>query len=228
MPDLLKPVSGRVFAKMVGQSEGAVRKAKNRNSIVNGLTDDGQFIPQIAAAEWGKEILPEFLTDAPNPKPEKKTAAAKPPAKPVKKQAPKKPVRKPKAPAIPSFDEMADGIMNEEVPEPDDLELFDDDPGEEIPDGLSKPEAERQIAVLKAKTMRLVYAEKVGDMIPKAKIKTAAFLVGQSIRTSVEGITNRVLDHILAAPTRPEAKHILDEEIHNTLLQVMKNLEREI
>ena len=59
--DLYAPVSGRQFGKMVGQTEGAVRKAKGRFSIIEGITADGKFIPIIAANEWGKEILPEFL-----------------------------------------------------------------------------------------------------------------------------------------------------------------------
>ena len=59
--DLNKPVSGRELARLTGQSEGAVRKAKNRGSILQGLTADGKFIPAIACNEWGKPVLKEFL-----------------------------------------------------------------------------------------------------------------------------------------------------------------------
>ena len=61
--DLTKPVSGRELARLTGQSEGAVRKAKNRGSILNGLTANGKFIPSIASNEWGKPILKEFLSE---------------------------------------------------------------------------------------------------------------------------------------------------------------------
>lgn len=47
---------------MVGQSEGAVRKARDRQSIVEGITTEGKYIPSIASEEWGKPILKEFLS----------------------------------------------------------------------------------------------------------------------------------------------------------------------
>ena len=60
--DLLKPVSGRQFAKMVGvSSDNAVRKAVVRGSILRGyIKSEKMFIPKIAADEWGKDILPEY------------------------------------------------------------------------------------------------------------------------------------------------------------------------
>jgi len=54
-------VSYRAFAKMVGLSEGAVRKAVERGTIVQGVTGKDtaspKIIPTIAAKEWGKSII---------------------------------------------------------------------------------------------------------------------------------------------------------------------------
>lgn len=212
--DLLKPVSGRQFAKMVGQSEGAVRKAISRCSIVEGLTADKKIIPITASNEWGKAILPEFLNDAPVVRKMKPTPAARVQTV-VKKPAIKKQVKKEK-PEPTNFEEVVKQAMSEKLPHVSDEEidaLFE----ETDPDDVTKPEAERQAAIVKVKILRLSYEEKRGQMVPITKVNTVLFGYGQEIRTAVEGIPNRVLDKILGASNRHDAKKIFEREIYETL-----------
>lgn len=208
--NLYEPVSGRQFAKMVGQSEGAVRKAVARQSIVDGLTADGKYIPITASNEWGKPILPEFLPAG--------TTSNPAPAKQQKKKI-----------TIPeeaiTADQIVNEVLNEKVPRLKKTpaissEDFDDEEDEDEnndPAWISKPEAERRTAIHKSEILQIALAEKRGQLIPKEKISTILFGYGQEIRVSFESLTNRVLDRILAAETRHEAKRILDEEIHATL-----------
>ena len=202
---------------MVGQSEGAVRKAISRCSIVEGLTADKKIIPITASNEWGKAILPEFL-NAPVKKiieKPKRAVTVVPVAKSVKKPTIKKPVKKEK-PEPTNFEEVVKQAMSEKLPHVSDEEidaLFE----ETDPDDVTKPEAERQAAIVKVKILRLSYEEKRGQMVPITKVNTVLFGYGQEIRTAVEGMPNRVLDKIIGATNRHEAKKIFEREIYETL-----------
>lgn len=211
--DLSKPVSGRQFAKMVGQSEGAVRKAVERHSILKGKNYDGKYIPEIASLEWGKPILEEFLNGPVEIK------------KPEQKKTPAKPKLEKHDPV--TAEDFVQEIMNEPLPKVSKEEV-ESEPDEELSDSSPKHEAERKTAIYKAKMAELAYREKKGDMIPRSKISTILFGYGQEIRTSFEGLTNRVLDRILATENRHEAKRILDEEIYNILNEVSEIPKREI
>lgn len=204
--DLNKPVSGRELARLTGQSEGAVRKAKNRGSILNGLTSDGKFIPAIASMEWGKPILQEFLDSVEVP--EKQATKEKP----VKIQVPKKQKKEPE-----TIEDFVNEIMHEKLPVAGADDLDDETVSADLDDRIQKPEAERVTAVLKAKILQITYKEKQGQLVPIDKVNTVLFGYGQEIRNAVEGITNRCIDNILIAKTRNEAKRILDDEIYNTL-----------
>lgn len=204
--DLKKPVSGRQFAKMVGQSEGAVRKAVSRNSILKGVTADGKYIPEIAAAEWGKKILPEFL----KPQPAKTKAVKLAP----QKKTPEIKIEKKLKP-----DDIIKGILDEEYDDEFKFPEIDDDEIEDGPlnENSSKAEAERKLAIYKAQIMELGYQEKKGEMIPKSKLKVL-FEYGAQIRSSFESLPDKLLDEILAnADDRQVAKRIFVEGIHETL-----------
>ena len=54
-------------------------------------------------------------------------------------------------------------------------------------------------------------------MVPITKVNTVLFGYGQEIRTAVEGMPNRVLDKIIGATNRHEAKKIFEREIYETL-----------
>jgi phage terminase Nu1 subunit (DNA packaging protein) len=206
--DLTKPVSGRELARLTGQSEGAVRKAKNRGSILKGLTADGKFIPSIASNEWGKPILKEFFSDS--------VEAKKPVVKKldsVKTKVPKK--EKKEAETI---EEFVNEIMHEKLPSAEADDLDDETVSEELDDRIQKPEAERVTAVLKAKILQITYKEKQGQLVPIDKVNSVLFGYGQEIRNAFESVPDRIIDRILAvAEKRHEARKILVDEIHDTL-----------
>jgi phage terminase Nu1 subunit (DNA packaging protein) len=212
--DLNQPVSGRELARLTGQSEGAVRKARDRQSIIKGLTSDGKYIPLIASEEWGKPILQEFL------------GAKK---KPVKKEVSVKPIVLKKQKKEPeTIDEIFDEIMSEKLPAAQADDLDDETVSAELDDVIPKTEAERITSVLKAKILQITYAEKKGQLVPIEKVNSVLFGYGQEIRNAVEGITNRCIDNILSTETRNEAKRILDDEIYNTLMLLSDITERGI
>lgn len=223
--DLNKPVSGRELARLTGQSEGAVRKAKNRGSILEGLTADGKFIPAIACNEWGKPVLDKFLVPVKivpvkesvlkimdDVISEKTYPNSKKP-QPVKSVPAPKKIKK----EAETIEEVIDEIMHEKLPTADADDLDDETVSEELDDKIQKPEAERVTAVLKAKILQITYKEKQGQLVPIDKVNSVLFGYGQEIRNAVEGITNRCIDNILSSKTRQEAKRLLDDEIYNTL-----------
>ena len=220
--DLNKPVSGRELARLTGQTEGAVRKAKNRGSIVNGLTPDGKFIPLIASKEWGKPILKQFLSEKTTVKTVAKTAV-KPAIKktPLVKKTPsvklvptpKKPKKEPE-----TFDEVIDEIMHEKLPSARADDLDDETVSQDLDDRIDKPEAERITSVLKAKILQITYAEKKGELVPIDKVNSVLFGYGQEIRNAFESVPDRIIDRVLAvSDKRHEAKRILEQEIYETL-----------
>lgn len=208
MLDLKTPVSQRQFAKMVGQAESAVRKAVSRQSIVAGRNADGKIIPEIAAREWGKVILPEF-----SGKPAK---AIKPKPAAVVKPALAKRGPKPKEKPLPVT---ADEFLHE-----DDDDLPDDITEEEIhgdtmelSEKSSKADADRVQAIYKAKMAEIAYQKSRGDLIPREKLKVL-FEYGANIRSAVKNLRNTVLDDIIAnANDRQVASIIFDEAIDKTL-----------
>lgn len=207
--DLKKPVSGRQFAKMVGQAESAVRKAVTRGSIIEGRTPDGKLIPEVAAREWGKDILPEYVGSEKTVKPAKKD---------VEKPDPKKPTtRKRKTPELTTAEEVVKSVLSEHSEEVDEEDLEDEDVEKELSDKIKKPEAERVTSILKAKILQIALREKQGELISRKKVTPILFAYGQEIRVALEGLSNRTIDKILACNTRNEAKRVMDEEIHNTL-----------
>lgn len=203
--DLTTPVSNRQFAKMVGRPESSVRKAKERQSILEGVTADGKLIPEIAAREWGVLILPEF------------GGSEKPVVKKTVTPAKIKIVKSKPAPI--TADDFVKEMLGEPVPKvsKEDVDDFDEDQEDEMSEGTTKVEAERRIAIFKAKMAELAYKEKKRTLISVDKLKIIQEY-GAQIRTDIEGIPDRIIDEILAnADDRKASKRILIEEIYNTL-----------
>ena len=234
--DLYEPVSGRQFGKMVGQTEGAVRKAKNRFSIIEGITPDGKFIPIIAANEWGKEILPEFLNGAVQnfpPKIEKPKVVKVEKQKPAKIVIEKPVVVKHSEPKIEkvaktqkqkkqkheaeTVEEIVAEIMHEKLPTADADDLSDESVSEELDDRILKPEAERVTAVLKAKILQITYQEKQKQLVPIEKVNKVYFDFGVEIRNTFEALPNQVIDKIRACDNRHEALRVLNTAIFDAL-----------
>lgn len=225
MVDLMKPVSGRQFAKMVGlSSDNSCRKAVERGSILRGyIKSEKKFIPKIAAQEWGKDILPEYLSVSEIAA--QKKNAVKPQTKPRPKAPAKKQVEKTTA------DEIVNDILKE-IPNKKNtgqVEAFfndDDDEleDEEHPDGLiSKPEAERRSAIHKSEILEIALAEKRGQMISIEKINSAFYKYGVEIRSALEAMPAQIIDKVRACETRHEALRVMDDaifEVLNTLADI--------
>lgn len=224
--DLKLPVSGRELARLTGQSEGAVRKAKARGSILNGVTADGKFIPAIASNEWGKPILKEFLSSENINEVygkamdklknavavEKKINSVKK-IPSVKTTVPKKQKKEPE-----TIEDLVNEIMHEKLPSAEADDLDDETVSEELDDRIQKPEAERVTAVLKAKILQITYKEKQGQLVPIDKVNSVLYGYGQEIRNAFESVPDRIIDRILAvAEKRHEARKILVDEIHDVL-----------
>lgn len=75
-------------------------------------------------------------------------------------------------------------------------------------------------AVFKAKLRELEYRRKSGELISKEATYRALFALGQEIRSSLQAIPDRVIDEILAAPTRNDAHTVLTREIHDVLARL--------
>lgn len=209
--DLNKPVSGRELARLTGQSEGAVRKARDRGSILKGIAPDGKYLPLIASNEWGKPILLEFLKPSVKPVEVKKPVVKK--SQSVKPTpAPKKEKKEPE-----TIEEFVAEIMHEKLPSADADDLDDETVSEELDDKIQKPEAERVTAVLKAKILQITYKEKQGQLIPRDKLAGILFGYGQEIRVACEGYVNTVLDPVRALENRHEAKRFMEEEMYKIL-----------
>ena len=235
--DLNIPVSGRQFAKMVGQAESAVRKAKTRGSIIKGITSDGKFIPSVAAKEWGKSILPEFggskktvvvktIELKPARKPIEKKIVIEPiiesisePTKETKQRYVKSPTLSKKEKKEPeTIEEFVAEIMHEKLPSAKADDLDDETVSADLDGYVDKPEAERITSVLKAKILQITYAEKKGELVPIDKVNSVLFGYGQEIRNAFESVPDRIIDKILAvADKRHEARRILADEIQDTL-----------
>jgi hypothetical protein len=191
---------------MVGQTEGAVRKAVERQSIVKGLTADKKYIPAIASAEWGKAILPEYMVETVVP------AAAIPPKKKAGRPLKEKPDPR-------TADEFVAGMMAEPLPEvtQDEVDQFDETQAEALNNQTTKIEAERRIAIFKAKMAEIALREKQGELLPRAKLEKVLYGYGQEIRTMISAITAQVIDKIRACDDRHEAVRVLDNAIHEAL-----------
>ncbi len=219
--NLNEPVSGRQFAKMVGQAESAVRKAVQRGSIVKGVTAEKKYIPLVASNEWGKMILPEYL-DVEN---YEKTSKNIKPA-PVKKTLTKKkttPAKKEPQTA----EEVVAEIMSDPVIELSDDEINEDVDGD-LDDKILKPEAERITAILKAKILQLALKEKQGKLLPVDKVNSVLFGYGQEIRNTFEALPAQVIDRLRACDNRHEALRVLTDAIFDALNLLADISSREI
>jgi len=207
--NLNTPVSNRQFAKMVGQSEGAVRKAVARQSIVAGVVN-GKIIPAKASEEWGKPILPEFGGGPVQVKP----PIEKPPRKiPERRKPAREKIRREKPLPVTAEDWLQDD--DEPLPAVTDEEIANEPT--EFNENSSKIEADRRQSVYKAKMAELAYLEKKGDMIPFAKIDKLLFRYGSEIRTVLEALPAQIIDKIRSCDDRHAALRVLTDSMHDSL-----------
>lgn len=83
--------------------------------------------------------------------------------------------------------------------------------------GPTIAKAKLKSEVLKAAKLELEYKEKVGTLVEKSKIYKALYEIGQEMRTAFQTLPDRVIDEILAAPSRNHAHQILFNAIADEL-----------
>ena len=108
---------------------------------------------------------------------------------------------------------------------PEEEEEFDFTDG--IPDGTSKAEADRMIAVYKAKKARLEYLETEGQLVDKGLVYTTLFNFANQVRDNLMNVPDRCIDNVLAADNRNASIIILGGEISKALtaLSSTENIE---
>lgn len=97
-----------------------------------------------------------------------------------------------------------------------------------IPDNTSKSEADRMIAVFKAKKARLEYMQTEGDLIDKGLVYSRLYDFAGIVRDALMNVPDRIIDDVLAADGRNKAIIILGNEIASALTALSKTDEFEI
>lgn len=192
-------VSIREYARRIGVSDTAVRKAIKSDKIIKGLVRDQNgnplIIPTIATEEWrlSRDITHVKTVSAkldtalkPKPKPQKGS---------VQKSKPQRTEPQPKAKLEP----------------------------EPFEDPISKMEnslvaAKRAQAVYKAKMMELEMKQKQGLLVDKKLVYSALFDAGKELRQAFEALPDRWIDQIISASKdRNKAHLILTDAIQEVL-----------
>jgi hypothetical protein len=97
-----------------------------------------------------------------------------------------------------------------------------------IPDDTSKSEADRLIALYKAKVARLNFLETEGLLVDKGLVYSRLFDFAAEIRDTLMNVPDRCIDAILAADGRNQALILLGNEIAAALIALSKTDELEI
>jgi hypothetical protein len=107
-------------------------------------------------------------------------------------------------------------------------EAVDTDADKGLARNASTAKAQQVEAFYKARLRKLEFEKKSGELIDKAQVYRALFAAGQEIRTAFEGIADRYIDEILAAPTRNDAHTVLQNAIDDVLKSVADLKDRQL
>jgi hypothetical protein len=191
-------VSIREYARRIGVSDTAVRKAIKSDKIIKGLVRDYNgnplIIPDVATEEWrlSRDIthvktVSAKLDTVPKPKPQKEK---------VQKSKPQK--------------------VNPQALAKIESETFQEDPISKMENSLVA--AKRAQAVYKAKMMELEMKQKQGLLVDKKLVYSALFDAGKELRQAFEALPDRWIDQIIsAAKDRNKAHLILTDAIQEVL-----------
>lgn len=78
-------------------------------------------------------------------------------------------------------------------------------------------------ALYKAKTTEMTYRKKMGELVEKKKEYAELYSKGQEIRNSLLAMPDRIIDSLLACPTRNDSHTLFVEEM-SKLLENMANV----
>jgi hypothetical protein len=196
-------ISIREYARSLGVSDTAVRKAFKSGKIKNGIVyppkGEPYVFPDIASTEWGKNFNPQkggdnlHVIENLEKKTEKKISE-----KPEPKRQNKK----------------------EEVPLSD--EEINSNP--ELDENTSIGQALRIQAIYKAKMLKLEYQEQELSLVDKKEIDRKLFDLGKELRVGLENIPAQIVDNVMAATNRNEALIIMKTAIQEGLFKIGERL----
>ena len=195
-------ISIREFARRVNSSESGIRKFIKNGKISKGIDTDGKIIYDVALKEykvWAGHKLPDKIII---PKVESK--------KEVKASKPKS--------VIVEVEEQAEVI--EEVSIEEEVSI-------KIKNSTKYEEAKRLEAVIKTRTAQLEYEQLKGSLVSSKEVYKELYAVGQSVRSSLQGIPDKYIDNILACETRIEAHELLTKAITQAL-EELSNAVKEV
>lgn len=215
-------ISIREFARRVSSSEGNIRKAIKAGKISKGLKS-GKIVYDVALSEykeWYGHKMPEVIL---MPK-SKKVVESKP-----KKVIIKKPVEvkeiKVKAgfnlPIVEEVEQPKKSVIEIIEPTTNEQEIEQVDLIEEktirIGNKTKYEEAKRLEQVIKTRTAQLEYEQLKGSLVSSKEVYKELYAVGQTVRSSLQGIPDKYIDNILACETRIEAHEMLNKAITDAL-----------
>lgn len=214
-----KKISIREFARRVGISDTAVHKAIKAGKISQVCLDCSnpkrpEIFPESALKEWGRNYAPQW-----NQSPALDTALTSQQALPDAKILFVK-RKKDTVEHAPISGEFQD--------EPDMNEPGLIDPGaEDESDHIrlyrksTLNEAKRVEAIAQAKLAQVKLAEQKGKLVSKDKVYKEFYDVGVRVRTALQGISDKIIDNVLACDTRNEAHSMLYGAITEALESLM-------
>lgn len=198
----LEKVSQREYARRLGISNEAVRKAVEGGKISKGWDKkEKKIIVEKANEEWGnihKHVEPDVS----------EITSRITPYDPDKQES--NPAKTPQK--IPSYDGDEDTQAGA-FAELEEYELA-------LSNKAPFAEALRVEKVAKAKQEVLQLREKTGQLVRKDEVYKQLFAFGQSIRQALLVVPDRCIDEILAAPNRAESHAVLTKYIHEALLKL--------
>jgi hypothetical protein len=80
--------------------------------------------------------------------------------------------------------------------------------------------AKRAKAVFDAKLAELSFKEKSGSLVRKDEVYRALYAFGQSVRSAIQAVPDRVIDDVLSAGSRNEAHLLLQKALDEALLKL--------
>lgn len=223
-------ISLREYARRRDVSEGAVRLAIKDKKIVKGVkyNDKGRpsILQSVADQEWALYHDPtrgqpsQALADQFSGK-----VPLSPPGGSGPKRGPKPKNKGPEPEATVQSPPSLPAPIQTPEPEPEpEPEVQQTKPGER----KSIAELKRLQAELRVQRDAVELAKLKGKLVDKDKVYSTLFAFGQELRTSLLSLPDRVIDDILAAPSRNDAHLILTKELITALAALADFQNRDI
>lgn len=195
-------ISIREYARLLGVSDTAVKKAYTSGKIIKGIVYPGgkerpYVLPEIANQEWGSNFNPSkggdntHVIESLEKQSESKLTSSK-----NKKNT-----------------KSDDTITDEELGSNPDLD-----------ENTTLTEAMRIQAIYKAKMLKLEYDEHESSLIDKKEIDGKLFNLGKEIRVGLENLPGQIVDNVMAATNRNESLIIMKTAIQEAVIKIVERL----